>query len=74
MASADVVQTEAGQLVTYTRIGPAPDLVSTITEGTGRATQYTYAPFSDATVYQALIWRLAPATPKSAAWSTGTGW
>jgi len=47
----DIVQMEAGVLVAYMRAGKAPDMVTSIAEGTGRTISFGYSPLSDKSVY-----------------------
>jgi RHS repeat-associated protein len=47
----DWLQLEGGRLVAYLRQGKAPDVVTKISEGTGRAMDIAYAPVSDSLVY-----------------------
>jgi RHS repeat-associated protein len=47
----DILQLESGQLKAYLRQGNAPDMVTTIREGTGRSIAFGYGPLSDTSVY-----------------------
>jgi RHS repeat-associated protein len=47
----DFMQLEGGRLVSYVRQGNKPDMVTHISEGTGRAIDVVYAPVTDSSVY-----------------------